>query len=79
MINIGDKIKIVKVKKDEAMNMWGGYDDITIFVGKEAVVTDVLDRGKVCEMYSTEFDHWGAQVTRERTGYIFNKEEIELV
>lgn len=79
MIYIGDKVKVVNLKKEEMMNLWGGYDDITIFSDKIATVVDVYDRDEIYEKYALEFEHFGAQITRERTGYVFGKEEIELI
>lgn len=79
MINFGDKVRVIKVKSEKAMNLWGGFDDISWLVGLEATVKSIYDKDTPSEMYGLEFEHWGAQVTRDRTGYVFDKEEIELL
>ena len=79
MINFGDKVLVTNVKYPTAINLYNGEDNITLFVGKEATVRTIYDKGDPHELFELEFEHWGAQITRERTGYLFSSDELELI
>lgn len=79
MINFGDKVLVTNVKHPTAINLYNGEDDITLFVGKDAIVRTIYDKGGPHELFGLEFEHWGAQITRVRTGYLFSTDELELI
>lgn len=78
-MNIKDKVKVVKLNEEKAMNLWGGYDDLTNLLGQTGTVTNVVSPNTDYERYSIEFDDVVAQITRERTGIIFTAEQLEII
>ncbi len=30
-MKLGDKVKVIKLHRNKEMNLWGGYDDVTVF------------------------------------------------
>ena len=78
-MDYGDKVKVTKVIQDKEMNLWGGYDDVTLFVNATGTVRNVYDKDTICENYGIEFDDDWVQLTRERTGLLFSKEQLEIV
>lgn len=78
-MDCGTKVKVTKVFRDKEMNLWGGYDDVTLFVNATGTIKNVYDKGRICENYGIEFDDDWVQLTRERTGLLFDKEQLEIV
>jgi hypothetical protein len=77
-LKLGDKVKVVKLNHDKYMNLWGGYDDTTVFLNQTGTITNHYDEGQLCERYGIEFDDDWAQLTRVRTGLIFSKDQLEI-
>ena len=75
----GTKVKVTKVTRDKEMNLWGGYDDVTVFVNATGTIKNVYDAGTICENFGIEFDDYWVQLTRDRTGLLFSKEQLEIV
>lgn len=71
-MNIKDKVKVVKLNEKKAMNLWGGYDDLTNLLGQTGTVTNVVSPNTDYERYSIEFDDVVAQITREREQGLFS-------
>jgi hypothetical protein len=78
-MKFNDKVTVIKLNEQKAMNLWGGYDDLTVLLGKTGFVTNILNPDTNYEQYGIEFDDYLAQVTRERTGIIFYAEQLEIV
>ena len=78
-MNFNQKVKVVKLDKDEMMNLWGGYDDVTHLLGQIGVVTRIINPDTDYEQYGLMFDDYDAQSTRVRTGIIFNANQLEIV
>jgi hypothetical protein len=75
----GDKVKVSYVDRDKEMNLWGGYDDVTLFVDAVGTIKTIYDKGKLCERYGIEFEDYRVQITRERTGLIFSRKQLEVI
>ncbi|WP_437261232.1 hypothetical protein [Bacillus thuringiensis] len=78
-MKLGDKVKVIKLHRDKEMNLWGGYDDVTVFLEQTGTITNHYDKGQLCEKFGLEFDDVWIQITRERTGLIFSKEQLEII
>lgn len=74
MINCGDRVKVINLEQEKAINLWGGYDDLTCFLNAEGTVTSIIDGVR----YGIEFDDDFAYITRKRTGFIFREQDLEL-
>ena len=74
----GTRVKVIKVKQEKMMNLWGGYDDVTSLLQQIGVIKRVYDSGEY-ENYGIEFDDYMAQLTRERTGIVFYKDDLEVI
>lgn len=79
MFKLGSKIKVVKLNNEKMMNLWGGYDDLSSLLNKEGVITSIISPDTKYEKYGVEFEDFKAQITRERTGYILDQDEIILL
>ncbi|MEH6848125.1 hypothetical protein [Bacillus thuringiensis] len=78
-MKLGDKVKVIKLHRNKEMNLWGGYDDVTVFLNQTGTITNHYDKGQLCEKFGLEFDDDWTQITRERTGLIFSKEQLEII
>lgn len=78
-MKINDRVKVVKLTQKEAMNLWGGYDDLTELLDQTGTVTRIISPDTKYEQYGLVFDDYGAQLTRERTGIIFYADQLEPV
>jgi len=78
-MDLKDKVKVVKLVEEKAMNLWGGHDDLTGLLGQTGTVTRVINPDTKYEQYGLEFDDDYAQMTRVRTGIIFSADQLELV
>lgn len=78
-MKLKDKVKVVKLIEKEAMNLWGGYDDLTDLLDQTGTITRVISPDTKYEQYGIEFDDYFAQMTRERTGIIFTADQLEVV
>jgi len=74
-----NKVKVIKLNEEKAMNLWGGYDDLTVLLNQTGIVTKIVNPDTKYEMYGIEFDDEFAQITRERTGILFSVEQLEVI
>lgn len=73
------RVKVIKLPQEKAMNLWGGYDDLTGLMGQTGTITTVISPDTEYEQYGIEFDDDFAQLTRVRTGIIFSADQLETV
>ena len=69
----------MKLNEEKAMNLWGGYDDLTCLLGETGIITKVVNPDTSYERYGIEFDDDSAQLTRVRTGILFSAEQLETI
>lgn len=78
-MELKNKVKVIKLNEEKAMNLWGEYDDLTGLLGQTGTVTKIVNPDTKYERYGIEFDDDLAQITRERTGIIFSLEQLKIV
>lgn len=78
-MDLKDRVKVIKLSKEKALNLWGNYDDLTVLLGQTGMITRVINPDTEYEQYGIEFDDDYAQITRERTGIIFSYDQLEMV
>lgn len=78
-MKLKDKVKVIELIEEKAMNLWGGYDDLTVLLGQTGTVTSVVNPDTAYEQYGIEFEDNFAQMTRERTGIIFSADQLDIV
>lgn len=78
-LKIKDKVKVIELIEEQAMNLWGGYDDLSGLLDQTGTVTSIINPDTEYERYGIEFDNDFAQMTRERTGIIFSANQLDII
>lgn len=74
-MNVGDRVKVVKVHSDSMPNLYGTPTDLTHLVGQVGTIEKAYTDGT----YGIEFDDDYAYMTRRYTGVLFTENELESI
>jgi hypothetical protein len=75
----GKSVKVISTKKDKAMNLWGGYDDVTCMIGQIGTIVSISEPDTEYKRYRLKFSDEFIQMTQVRTNISFSSEELEIV